>query len=66
MAIVTIELTCAPVAAAVAEMIHDTTIVLPNSIPTGTTAGGQVDIVATRRPDMKFSDPEATPSMIWK
>jgi len=63
-AIVTIELTCAPVAAAVAEMIHDTTSVFPMSIPTGTTARGQVDIVAAIRPDTTLSDPEATPSMI--
>lgn len=64
MAIVTIELTCAPVAVAVAEMIHATTRVFPTSIPTGATVGGQVDSVATSRPDIKFSDPEATPSII--
>ena len=64
MAIVTIELMCAPVAATVAEMIHDTTSVLPMSIPAGTAARGQVDSVAAIRPDIKFSDPEATPSMI--
>jgi hypothetical protein len=63
-AIVTIGLMCAPVAEPVAETRVDTRIVLPKSIPTGTTARGQVDSVATSRPDTKFSDPEAIPSMI--
>ena len=64
MAIVTIELMCAPVAEPVAEMRTDTRIVLPKSTPTGITERGHVDSVATSRPDMKFSEPEAIPSMI--
>ena len=53
----------APEAEPVAEMRVDTMIVLPNSIPTGTTERGQVDNVATNRPDTKFRAAEAIPSM---
>jgi len=62
--IVTSELMCAPDAEAVAETRIDTRTVLPMSIPAGTAARGQVDSVATMRPDKKFSDPAAIPSMI--
>ena len=65
MAIVTSGLIWAPVAGAVAETMIDTRTVLPKNIPTGTVVRGQVDSVAASRPDMKFSDPEATPSIIW-
>ena len=62
---VTSELMCAPVAEYAAEMRHDTRIVLPKSIPAGIAARGQVDSVAAIKPVITFSDPEATPSMIW-
>lgn len=65
MAIVTIGLMCPPVTVAVAEMRHEITIVLPMSIPAGIAARGQVDSVAAIKPVITFSDPEATPSMIW-
>lgn len=64
MAIVTSGLMCAPVAGAVAETRDDTRIALPKRIPTGTAARGQVDSVAPKRPDTKFSEPEAIPSII--
>ena len=66
MAIVMVELMCAPVVEAVAEMMSDTRTVLPKNIPTGTTESGHADSVATSKPDTKFRDPEATPSMICK
>jgi len=65
MAIVTIGLMCPPVTVAVAEMRHEITIVLPMSIPAGIAERGQVDSVAAIKPVITFSDPEATPSMIW-
>ena len=65
MAIVTMGLRCAPVTVAVAEMRIEMTIVLPMRIPAGTAARGQFVNVAPIRPVITFSDPEATPSMIW-
>ena len=60
---VTSGLMCAPVAGAAAETRMDTMTVLPKNIPTGTADRGHVDSVATKRPDIKLSEPEATPSM---
>ena len=65
MDIVTIGLMCAPVAIAVEEMRVDTMTVFPMNIAGGSAVRDQVDSVATIRPDMKFSDPEVTPSIIW-